>query len=97
VYRFLIASIAASLATSAAAEERILIVDSVPTARITTAGFDLQSAKGRKQVTRRIRLAAERVCVGTVVETGITAPITNPCYVAAVTSGVSQLNALAGL
>ena len=97
MYSLLIASVAASLASSAtASNDRILIVNGVATARISTAGVDLQSAMGRKQVTRRIRLAAERVCVGTFVDTGITAPTTNPCYVAAISSGLSQMNALAG-
>ena len=97
--RFLIAALAASLTTSAAASNRqpIIVIDGIPTARISTAGFDLQSPKDRSQVTRRIRLAAEKVCVHTVFDTGISAQLTTPCYVAAVRSGVSQLNALAGL
>ena len=96
MYRLLIASVAASLATSAAAAEAIVVTDSVPTARISTAGINLQSSKGRKTVMRRIRLAAERVCVGTFLDAGSTLPVATPCYDAAVNSGRSQMKALAG-
>ena len=99
MYRLLIASVAASIATAAAAsDDRIVIVESAaPTARVSYAGLDLQSTQGRRQMARRIRVAAERICVGTTVATGITGPVSSPCYVAAVNSGVSQMNALAGL
>ena len=100
MYRLLIASVVASIATAAAAasDDRIVIVESAaPTARVSYAGLDLQSTQGRRQMARRIRVAAERICVGTTVATGITGPVSSPCYVAAVNSGVSQMNALAGL
>ena len=99
MYRLLIAPVAASIATAAAAsDDRIVIVErAATTARVSYAGLDLQSTQGRRQMARRIRVAAERICVGTTVATGITGPVSSPCYVAAVNSGVSQMNALAGL
>ena len=99
MYRLLIASVAASIATAAAAsDDRIVIVESnAPTARVSYAGLDLQSTQDRRQMARRIRIAAERICVGTTVATGITEPVSSPCYGAAVNSGVSQMNTLAGL
>ena len=96
VYRLLSASVAALVATSATAAEPIVVTDNVLTARIDTADVDLQSAKGRKTVMRRIRLAAERVCVGTFLDTGSTIPVATPCYDAALNSGRSQMKALAG-
>ena len=96
MYRLLIASVAASLATSAAAADPIVVTDNVLTAQISTADVNLQSSKGRKTVMRRIRLAAERVCIGTFLDTGSTLPVATPCYEAAFNNGVSQMKALAG-
>ena len=97
MYRILILTAAALFATTANANQRIIVVDGVPTAHISYADLNLHSAAGRSHMAHRIRLAAEEICVGTFVETSILEPQHNDCYVAAVASGMSQLNAIAAL
>jgi len=97
MYRTLIFTAAALFATSANANQRIIVVNDVPTAHVSYADLDLRLAAGRRHMAHRIRLAAEEICVGTFVETSILEPQHNDCYVAAVASGMSQLNAIAAL
>jgi len=94
MHRIMIAAVATMLATPALADQRIVIAHGVPIARVSYAGLDLKSGGGRKQMAHRIRVAAEKLCLGAVVETEAGK---NGCYVAAVTSGLTQMNALAGL
>ena len=91
MYRILILTAAALFATTANANQRIIVVDGVPTAHISYADLN------RSHMAHRIRPAAEEICVGTFVETSILEPQHNDCYVAAVASGMSQLNAIAAL
>jgi len=94
MHRILIAAVAAMLATPASADQRIVISKGVPIARVSYSGLDLRSADGRRHMARRIRVAAEQLCVGAFFETEAGR---NGCYIAAVTSGLNQMNALAGL
>ena len=94
MHRIMIAAVAAMLATPALADQRIVIVSGVPIARVSYSGLDLKSDGGRRQMAHRIRVAAEKLCVGAYVETEAGR---NGCYVAAVSSGLTHMNALAGL
>ena len=69
-----------------------------PTASVTTRDVDLRSLTGRVTVERRIQLAARQVCVDA--EDG--SPLEQPkrrfadCYNKAISSGVTQLEQIAG-
>ncbi|SRR5690349_10294594 len=96
MYRLLILAAAALFATPASASQSIVIVyDGVPTAHVSYADLDLGSKSGRARMARRIRVAAEDVCLGAAIETSVIEPLRNDCYVAAVASGMSQLDAIA--
>lgn len=95
--RILTASAAALLATSvpASAGQTRIYVDDLPKARVSYAGLDLRTVDGRSHMARRIRLAAEDLCKENFVEASITEPARNDCYVAAVASGIRQLDTIA--
>jgi len=98
MYRMMIFAGAAFLATAASANQRIVIVsDGVPTAHVSYADLDLRSHSDRSRMARRIRIAAEDICVGSAIETSVIGPLRNDCYVAAVASGIRQMNAIAGI
>ena len=96
MFRIFIAATAAVLATSASASIQPIVVDGVPTARVSYADLNLHSAAGQAHMAHRIRSAAERLCVRSFNETGFTEPPRNDCYVAAVASGMTQLADIAG-
>jgi UrcA family protein len=94
--RILIATAAAMLATPASASiEPTVFVDGVPTTRVSYADLNLHSRAGRTHMAHRIRLAAERVCVGSYYEASMIVPLQNDCYVAAVSSGIAQVEEIA--
>jgi UrcA family protein len=94
--RLLIATTAAMLATSASASiQPTVFVDGVPTARVSYAGLNLHSTDGRTHMAHRIRLAAEHLCAGSYYETSMIMPLRNDCYVAAVSSGMTQVEEIA--
>jgi UrcA family protein len=93
--RILTAMVAVTLASAASANEtRIIVINGSPTAHVSYADLNLQSNSGRARMARRIRVAAEMVCDGSAIETSVIEPLRNDCYVAALASGMRQLDAI---
>jgi UrcA family protein len=97
--RILIASACLLFASAASATSPVTYSSGPPpTARISVADVDIGSAPGRAVVETRIRMAARKVCL----ELPDSSPIVQPkfrlgdCYVLATSSGISQLEQLAG-
>lgn len=89
----LIMTAAASLqlASAANASTRDIVVQNGPTARVTYADLDLQSAVGRAALVGRIRSAAGLLCLeDNVAPVGDKLDRTH-CYRAAVTSGMIRM------
>ena len=96
MFRILIATTAAMLATSASASiEPIAFIDGVSTTRVSYADLNLHSPAGRARMAHRIRSAAERLCDDSYFETSLTQRLRNDCYVAAVAGGMTQLAEIA--
>jgi UrcA family protein len=92
--RFLIASLAAVLSTTASANISAVRIEG-NTAHIGYSDLDLQSHADRTELAGRIRDAANRICA--LPDDGLQ-PLarSNECYRIAVTSGVEQMEAAAG-
>ncbi|HYC95458.1 MAG TPA: UrcA family protein [Sphingomicrobium sp.] len=84
-----------ALAAAAAAEtDRTIVVDGLPTVHLSLAGYDLGQDEDVRNIKKRIRSAANRVCIrgrGTSLYLERVA-----CVRSAVTDGDQQLNKLLG-
>jgi UrcA family protein len=97
MFRILSAMAAAMLATSASASiGPIVYVDGVPTAHVSYADLNLHSPGDRVRMGHRIRSTAQRLCLDSFMETSASEPFRNDCFVAAVTSGMTQMAEIAG-
>ena len=97
--RTLLASALLTFASAASASNGIVVTSySPPTARISTADVDVGSTAGRVTVERRIQRGARIVCADSYADRLALQP--NPeatsCYDMAVSSGLAQLENIAG-
>jgi UrcA family protein len=90
----LTATLVLSTAAQAAGPQDIT-VEGAPTARVSYAGLDLNSAAGRRQLTDRIQSAASGLCVEPIVRPIAEKMDQARCYRRAVSSGEIQMSQLA--
>ena len=96
--RILIATACLMFASAASANKPVTYsFDTPPTARISVADVDIDTAPGRAVAVRRIERAAEKLCVDAWGDQIASQPLArySGCYRIAVASGRSQLNQLA--
>jgi UrcA family protein len=94
--RTLIGIAATMLAASAQAQTTMIIIQDVPSARVSGAGLDLHSAAGRAVMEERVHLAAEALCLDRAIDPLDVRLRQMQCYRTALASGFAQLDALSG-